>query len=92
VQKAALIAIANTFSSTSHWWTPYFFLTNQKPLYRLGGGLIIVSLGISIICVLACAWWAKRKNRALDAAEAEVQATRAAQGLEPLAKGWRFPL
>lgn len=80
------------FSSTSHWWTPYFFLTNQKPLYKLGGGLIIVSIGLSIICVLFCNFWARRKNRALDRAEAEVNAARVAEGRAPLEKGWRFPL
>ena len=91
-QKAALIALANAASSTTHWWTVYFFLTNQKPLYRMGGGLILFSLGMSVILVFICAWWARRKNRQLDAAEERENDERAARGEEPKPKGWRFPL
>jgi MFS family permease len=70
-KRAALIAIANCVSSTSHWFTPYFFLTNQEPRYQLGGGAIIVGGGLSIISCLIIKWWCGRKNKALDKLEAE---------------------
>lgn len=84
--------MANVSSSTTHWWTVYFFLTNQKPLYRMGGGLILFSLGITIILVFVCAWWIRRKNRQLDVAEEKENAERLLRGEEPKPKGWRFPL
>lgn len=37
-KRAALIAIANCASSVTHWFTPYFYLTNQAPRYETGGG------------------------------------------------------
>lgn len=91
-KKAALIAIANTFGSASHWFTPYFFLTNQKPLYRFGGGLILVSILLTIITVLVTRWYVMRLNKKLDIAEAEVNAERESTGRDPLPKGWRYPL
>lgn len=91
-KKAALIAIANTFGSASHWFTPYFFLTNQKPLYRFGGGLILFSIGLTILTVLITRWYVIRLNKKLDKEEAEVNAEREASGREPLPKGWRYPL
>ncbi|WVR04911.1 hypothetical protein IAU60_001923 [Kwoniella sp. DSM 27419] len=91
-KKAAMLAIANTFGTASHWFTPYFFLTNQKPLYRFGGGLILVSIGLTIVTVLATRWYVIRLNRGLDAKEAEVNEERASRGREPLPKGWRYPL
>jgi hypothetical protein len=91
-QKAALIAIANTFGTASHWFTPYFFLRNQEPLYQLGGGLILFSIGMTIITVLITRWRVIRLNKGLDKKEEEENAERQARGLEPKPKGWRFPL
>jgi hypothetical protein len=92
IQKAALLAIANTFGTASHWFTPYFFLTNQKPLYRMGGGLILFSIGMTIITVLITRWYVIRLNKRLDKEEEETNAERVAAGREPLPKGWRYPL
>ena len=78
------------FSSSSHWFTPYFFLRNQEPLYRLGGGLILVSIGISIGVVFMIRQRVIILNRRLDKAEAEENIERAARGLEPKERGWRF--
>lgn len=91
-QKAALIAIANTFGTASHWFTPYFFLRNQEPLYQLGGGLILVSIALTIITVLVTRQRVIILNRRLDAQEAADNETRVAQGLEPNPKGWRYAL
>lgn len=91
-QKAALIAIANMFSSTSHWFTPYFFLTNQAPLYQFGGALIIVSLGLSILVIGALQLWVRRLNKKLDASEAIVNEERLSRGRAALDKGWRYPM
>ena len=79
-KRAAVIAYTNCVSSVSHWFTPYFFLTNQEPYYQTGGGAIIAGCGITVIVVLAAKWYAARKNRALKAAED-------ASG-EP--RGWRY--
>jgi hypothetical protein len=68
-KRAALIAIANCVSSVSHWFTPYFFLTNQEPRYQTGGGCIIVGCVLTILCCLATKWWCARKNKALIAEE-----------------------
>jgi hypothetical protein len=70
-KRAALIAIANCVSSTSHWFTPYFFLTSQEPRYQTGGAAIIVGGGLSIISCLIIKWWCGKKNKALDKLEAE---------------------
>lgn len=64
-KRAALIAIANCVSSISHWFTPYFFLQNQKPRYQLGGGCIIVGCGLTIVFCLAAKYWSWRKNKEL---------------------------
>lgn len=91
-KKAAMIAIANTFGSASHWFTPYFFLTNQAPKYQFGGGLILVSIGLTILTVLATWWYVVRLNKKLDANEDGVNVDRVDRGLPPLEKGWRYPL
>lgn len=91
-KKAALIAIANTFGTASHWFTPYFFLRNQEPLYQLGGGLILVSIALTIITVLITRQRVIVLNRRLDAAQALDDAARIQQGLEPKPKGWRYAL
>lgn len=91
-KKAALIAIANTFGTASHWFTPYFFLTNQAPLYKFGGALILFSIGMTIITVLVTRWYIIRLNKKLDIKEAEVNDERARIGLEAKEKGWRYPL
>ncbi len=92
MQKAALLAIANTFGTASHWFTPYFFLTNQKPLYRFGGGLILFSIGMTIITVLITRWYVIRLNKGLDKKEDEANEQRVMEGREPLPEGWRYPL
>lgn len=79
-KRAALIAYANCVSSVSHWFTPYFFLTNQEPYYQTAGGAIIAGCGLTVVGVLMTKWWCRRKNKALEEAE------RAAG----LPKGWRF--
>ncbi|KAK5058677.1 hypothetical protein LTR84_010941 [Exophiala bonariae] len=82
-KKAALIAIANCISQTSHWFSPYFFPRSQEPFYRLGGGLIIAG------CVLTCllsggiVLRAKKLNKKLDEAEGYT----AHSGNE---RGWRY--
>lgn len=91
-KKAALLAIANTFGTASHWFTPYFFLTDQEPLYVFGGGLILVSIGLTIVTVLWTRWWVIKRNKRLDAEEEKTNEERATRGLAPLEKGWRFPL
>jgi hypothetical protein len=91
-KKAALIAYANTLGTASHWFTPYFFLTNQAPLYRFGGALILVSIAITIILVLITRWYIIRLNKRKDAEEAAENETRVQNGLEPKPRGWRFPL
>lgn len=68
-KRAALIAIANCVSSVSHWFTPYFFLTNQEPRYQTGGGCIIVGCGLTIVFCVAARWWCIRKNKALEREE-----------------------
>jgi hypothetical protein len=91
-KKAALIAFANTVGTASHWFTPYFFLTNQAPLYRFGGALILVSIGLTIVTVLITRWYIIKLNKAKDAEEAAENEIRVQNGLEPKQKGWRFPL
>ena len=80
------------FGTVTHWFTPYFFLRNQEPLYQFGGGLILFCIGMTIVTVLITRWYINRLNRQLDVKEAATNETRVAQGLEPLEKGWRFPL
>jgi hypothetical protein len=91
-QKAALIAIANTFGTASHWFTPYFFLRNQEPLYQLGGGLILVSIGLTIITVLITRQRVIILNRRLDAKEDAENVERQERGQELKPKGWRYAL
>ena len=79
-KRAALIAYANCVSSISHWFSPYFFLTNQEPYYQTGGGAIITGCGMTIIGCLITKYYAMRKNKVLKAAED-------AAG-EP--EGWRY--
>jgi hypothetical protein len=68
-KRAALIAIANCVSSATHWFSPYFFLRSQEPRYELGGGIIIVGAGLTIISCMITRWWAMRKNAALKRQE-----------------------
>ena len=91
-KKAALIAIANTFGTASHWFTPYFFLRNQEPLYQLGGGLILVSIGLTIITVLITRQRVIILNKRLDIKEEAENEARIENGQEVKPKGWRYPL
>ena len=68
-KKAALIAIANCVSQSSHWFSPYFFPTSQEPFYRLGGGLILFGCLCTVLLCFGVKWWAKRLNKKLDEAE-----------------------
>ncbi|VUC31201.1 unnamed protein product [Clonostachys rosea] len=79
-KRAALIAYANCVSTTSHWYSPYFFLRKQEPYYQTGGGAIIAGCAVTVISVLFTKWYAVRKNKALKAAEDSAG--------EP--EGWRF--
>jgi hypothetical protein len=65
-KRAALIAIANCVSSVTHWFSPYFFLTNQEPRYELGGGILIIGSGLTIISCFATKWWSMKKNKELE--------------------------
>ncbi|KAI6356167.1 hypothetical protein MCOR25_007935 [Pyricularia grisea] len=82
-KKAALIAIANCISQTSHWFSPYFWPTSQEPFYRLGGGLVL----FGCLCVVISAWLAKwraiKLNKKLDEAEGWSEHS----GVE---RGWRY--
>jgi hypothetical protein len=49
--KAALIAIANCISQSSHWFSPYFYPTEQEPYYRMGGGLVL--MGCALVALSA---------------------------------------
>jgi len=64
-KRAALIAIANSVSSITHWFSPYFFLRSQEPRYELGGGIIIVGAGLTIISCFVTKGWATKKNKEL---------------------------
>ncbi|EXF82373.1 major facilitator superfamily transporter [Colletotrichum fioriniae PJ7] len=68
-KRAALIAIANSVSSVSHWFTPYFFLRNQEPYYHTGGGAIIAGCGLTVIFVLITKWYCRKKNEDLNEQE-----------------------
>ena len=82
-KKAALIAIANCISQTSHWFSPYFFPRSQEPFYRLGGGLILFGCLSTVALCYAIVWRAKKLNKKLDEAENWTEHS----GNE---KGWRF--
>lgn len=79
-KRAALIAIANCASSVTHWFTPYFYLTNQAPRYETGGAILIAGCALSILFCLLLRWWCQRKNR-------ELERQAAASGEE---RSWRF--
>ncbi|KAF4536465.1 Vitamin H transporter [Lasiodiplodia theobromae] len=74
-KRAALVAIANCVSSVSHWFTPYFFLTNQAPRYETGGGILIAGCGLTIVFCLVARWWCVRKNKELDRKDAQTGET-----------------
>jgi hypothetical protein len=82
-KKAALIAIVNCVSQTSHWFSPYFFPTSQEPFYRLGGGLILFGCLMTCLLCWAITWRAKKLNKALD----EAEGYSAGSGNE---RGWRY--
>ncbi|KAH4035728.1 hypothetical protein HBH70_084840 [Parastagonospora nodorum] len=81
-KKAALIAIANCISQTSHWFSPYFFPTSQEPFYRLGGGLILFGCVACVVSAMLVKMRAKALNKKLDEAEGWSEHT----GVE---RGWR---
>ncbi|MBE3046394.1 hypothetical protein IMZ48_28455 [Candidatus Bathyarchaeota archaeon] len=83
MKKAALIAIANCVSQTSHWFSPYFYPRSDEPMYRAGGGLILVGCFFVVVSACLAKWWAQRKNKKLDAAEGWSKDS----GTE---RGWRF--
>lgn len=58
----------------------------------MGGGLILFSIGCTIITVLVTRWYVIKLNRELDTKEAASNLERTERGLEPLPKGWRYPL
>lgn len=68
-KRAALIAIANSLSSVSHWFLPYFFLTNQEPKYQTGGGCIIIGCGLTVLFCLMARLWCFKRNKELDKEE-----------------------
>jgi hypothetical protein len=82
-KKAALIAIANCVSQSSHWFSPYFFPKNHEPFYRMGGGLILFGCLCTVLLCFGIKWWAKRLNKKLDEAEGYSEHS----GVE---RGWRF--
>jgi len=82
-KKAALIAIANCISQSSHWFSPYFFPTSQEPYYRLGGGLILFGCLMVIVSAVLVRWRAVKLNKALD----EAEGYSAHSGNE---RGWRY--
>lgn len=82
-KKAALIAIANCVSQTSHWFSPYFFPTSQEPYYSLGGGLILFGCVCTVLLCFAIKWRAMKLNKVLDEQEGWTEHS----GNE---KGWRF--
>ncbi|KEF62002.1 uncharacterized protein A1O9_03574 [Exophiala aquamarina CBS 119918] len=82
-KKAALIAIANCISQTSHWFSPYFFPTSQEPFYRLGGGLILFGCLMTGLICCGIKWRAKKLNKKLD----RLEGYSAHSGNE---RGWRY--
>ena len=84
-KKAALIAIANCISQTSHWFSPYFFPTSQEPFYRLGGGLIVFGCLMTAVLCWVIRWRAQKLNAKLDEAEGYSPTS----GVE---RGWRFAI
>lgn len=84
-KKAALIALANCISQSSHWFSPYFFPTSQEPYYRMAGGLIIVGCMMTAAAALVINWRCRKLNKKLDEAEGWTPQ----RGAE---KGWRYKL
>ncbi|KAH9228125.1 hypothetical protein K456DRAFT_1729408 [Colletotrichum gloeosporioides 23] len=82
-KKAALIAIANCISQTSHWFSPYFWPRSQEPFYRLGGGLVLVGCLLVITSAGLAKWRAIKLNKKLDEAEGYSEHS----GVE---RGWRY--
>lgn len=82
-KKAALIAIANCISQSSHWFTPYFFPRSQEPFYRMGGGVILFGCFACVVSCILVKWWAIKKNKKLDEAEGWSEHS----GNE---RGWRY--
>jgi MFS family permease len=82
-KKAALIAIANCVSQSSHWFSPYFWPRAHEPYYRLGGGLVLFGCLIVAVSAYAVMWRAKRMNKRLDEAEGWTP-----ESTEP--RGWRY--
>ncbi|KAH9909944.1 major facilitator superfamily transporter [Xylariomycetidae sp. FL2044] len=70
-KRAALLAIANSASCVTNWFTPYCFLADQAPRYQTGGGVIIVGCGLAALSCPVVRWWCMRKNKALEKREAE---------------------
>lgn len=82
-KKAALIAIANCISQTSHWFSPYFWPRSHEPLYRMGGGLILVGCLFVVVSAGLARWRSQRLNKKLDEAEGWTKDS----GVE---RGWRY--
>ncbi|KAF3030348.1 hypothetical protein E8E11_000604 [Didymella keratinophila] len=82
-KKAALIAITNCISQSSHWFSPYFFPISQEPFYRLGGGLIVFGCLATVVSVWLIKFRAKRLNKKLDEAEGRSEHS-------DVEGGWRF--
>ncbi|KAB8268849.1 major facilitator superfamily domain-containing protein [Aspergillus minisclerotigenes] len=84
-KKAALIAIANCISQSSHWFSPYFYPTSQEPFYRMGGGLVLMGCALVALSAFAVNWRGRRLNKRLDEAEGWTMHS----GNE---RGWRYKL
>ncbi|KAL4867581.1 hypothetical protein BDV12DRAFT_209833 [Aspergillus spectabilis] len=84
-KKAALIAIANCISQSSHWFSPYFYPRSQEPYYRMGGGLVLMGCALVAVSAFAVNWWGRRLNKRLDEAEGWSEHS----GVE---RGWRYKL
>lgn len=84
-KKAALIAIANCISQSSHWFSPYFYPTSQEPFYRMGGGLVLMGCALVALSVFAVNWRGRRLNKRLD----ETEGWSPQSGNE---RGWRYKL
>lgn len=84
-KKAALIAIANCISQSSHWFSPYFYPTSQEPFYRMGGGLVLMGCALVAVSAFAVNWRGRRLNKRLD----ETEGWSLHSGNE---RGWRYKL
>lgn len=82
-KKAALIAIANCISQSSHWFSPYFYPRSQEPYYRMAGGLLLVGCALTVVSAGLVNWRARKLNKKLDEAEGWTPNS----GVE---KGWRY--